>query len=52
MMHDLRRQWGGRKGVLVTHPLSESTPCVLTKKAGVPAGNSVKLDLENRSVQI
>jgi len=41
----LRKEWGGRKGVLVTHPLSEPTPCVLTKKVDVPTGKTTTLIL-------
>ena len=41
----LRKEWGGRKGVLVTHPLSEAIPCVLTKKVDVPTGKTTTLVL-------
>ncbi len=41
----MRASWGGRNNVLVTHPLSGSTPCVLTKKVDVPRGKTTKLTL-------
>ena len=41
----LRAEWGGRKNVLVTHPLDENAGCVLTKKVRVPAGKKTKLRL-------
>ena len=41
----LRTEWGGRKNVLVTHPLSETTACVLSKKVEVPAGKKTALHL-------
>jgi hypothetical protein len=34
----LRAEWGGRKNVLVTHPMSTAKPCVLSRKMNVPAG--------------
>lgn len=42
----LRTEWGGRKNVLVTHPLAESVPCILTKKVSVAKGKKVKLVLD------
>ena len=41
----LRDDWGGRKKVLVTHPLSRSVPCVLSRKVEVPAGKKTVLGL-------
>ncbi len=41
----LRAEWGGRKNVLVTHPLDENTGCVLSKKVKVPAGEKTTLRL-------
>jgi len=41
----LREEWSGRKRVLVTHPLSEAVPCVLTKKVDVPEGKRSTLIL-------
>ena len=41
----LREEWGGRKNVLVTHPMSCLAPCVLTKEVDVPAGKTTTLDL-------
>ena len=34
----LRDEWGGRKNVLVTHPMSTVKPCVLSRKVTLPAG--------------
>ena len=41
----LRAEWGGKKNVLVTHPLDENTGCVLSKKIKVPAGKKTRLRL-------
>lgn len=41
----LRAEWGGRKNVLVTHPLDPETPCVLSRKVDVPAGKKTTLRL-------
>jgi len=41
----LRAEWGGRKNVLVTHPTSTMTPCVLTKEVDVPSGKRTTLVL-------
>jgi hypothetical protein len=41
----LRAEWGGKKNVLVTHPLDEQTGCVLSKKIKVPAGKKATLRL-------
>ncbi|HUT34855.1 MAG TPA: ADP-ribosylglycohydrolase family protein, partial [Planctomycetota bacterium] len=32
----LRAEWGGKRNILVTHPLNQKTPCVLSKKIEVP----------------
>ena len=37
----LRAEWGGRKNVLVTHPLSTSTPCVLSRTVAVSPGGAI-----------
>ncbi len=42
----LRGEWGGRKGVLVTHPMGTDTPCVLGRKLAVPAEGKAVLELE------
>jgi hypothetical protein len=39
----LRPEYGGRKNVLMTHPLDQSTGCVLSKKVQVPAGKKTTL---------
>lgn len=41
----LRDEWGGRKKVLVTHPLDPETPCILSRKLDVPAGKKSVLRL-------
>ncbi|HOX57626.1 MAG TPA: ADP-ribosylglycohydrolase family protein [Candidatus Paceibacterota bacterium] len=41
----LRADWGGKKNVLVTHPLDDHTGCVLSKKTKVPAGKKATLRL-------
>ena len=41
----LRDEWGGRKNVLITHPLSRTTGCTLSKKVDVPAGKQTALHL-------
>jgi hypothetical protein len=35
----------GKKGVLVTHPLSEKTPCVMGKRVDIPPGKKTLLHL-------
>ena len=35
----------GRKNVLMTHPLSQTTACVLSKEVEIPAGKKTKLSL-------
>ena len=42
----LRDKWGGRDNVLVTHPLSESVPCVLTRKLDVSPSTKTTLTLD------
>ena len=34
----LRAEWGGKKNVLLKHPLDPETPCILSCKLKVPAG--------------
>ena len=46
MKPGLRTQWDGRKKVLLTHPLSKTVPCVLSRKLDVPAGKKTTLELE------
>ena len=46
MKPGLRAQWDGRKKVLLTHPLSKTVPCVLSRKIKVPAGKKTILELE------
>ncbi|MDE2714315.1 MAG: sulfatase-like hydrolase/transferase, partial [Verrucomicrobiota bacterium] len=46
MKPGLRTQWDGRKKVLLTHPLSKTVPCVLSRKIEVPVGKKTMLDLE------
>ncbi len=46
MKPGLRTQWDGRKNVLLTHPLSKTVPCVLSRKVEVPAGKKTTLELE------
>ena len=45
MSPGLRDDWGGKKNVLVTHPLNRDTPCVLSKTVDVPAGRKTTLHL-------
>ena len=46
MKPGLRTQWDGRKKVLLTHPLSKTAPCVLSRKIEVPRGKKTILELE------
>ncbi|MGB2807440.1 MAG: ADP-ribosylglycohydrolase family protein [Sedimentisphaerales bacterium] len=41
----LRAEWAGKKNVLMTHPLSRTVGCVLSKKVKVPAGQKTTLRL-------
>jgi hypothetical protein len=41
----LRAEARGRKNVLVTHPLDRDTPCILSRKAAIPAGKRTTLAL-------
>ncbi|NIP25260.1 MAG: hypothetical protein GWN67_12910, partial [Phycisphaerae bacterium] len=41
----LRAEWGGKKNVLLTHPLSRTVGCVLSKKVKIPAGKKTTLQL-------
>jgi hypothetical protein len=41
----LRPSWGGRKNVLVTHPLNKTTGAVLNRKITVPSGKKTALNL-------
>jgi len=46
MKPGLRKTWGSREKVLMTHPLSQSTPCTLTRKVEIPAGKKTSLRLD------
>lgn len=41
----LRPEWGGRKSVLLTHPLDPETPCILTREVVVPKDRKTVLHL-------
>jgi len=41
----IRAQWGNREGVLVTHPLNETAPCVLYRTLDVLPGKQTVLRL-------
>ncbi len=41
----LREEWSGKKNVLLTHPLSRTVGCVLSKKVEIPAGEKTMLHL-------
>jgi len=41
----LLAEWAGKKNVLMTHPLSRTVGCVLSKKVIIPAGKKTKLQL-------
>ena len=41
----LREDWGGRKNVLVVHPLSRDVGCTLSRKIAVPAGKKTTLTI-------
>jgi arylsulfatase A len=43
MKPGLRKEWGGRKNVLLTHPLTRDTPCVLSRSVDIPAGKKTAL---------
>ena len=40
MFPGLQSEWNGKKNVLVTHPLSTTTPCVLSGRVEIPQGKS------------
>ncbi len=48
MQPGLRKEWGGRKNVLVTHPLNGKTPCVLSRSVPIPSGKKTSLELSVR----
>ena len=48
MKPGLRKEWGGRNNVLMTHPLSQHTPCVLFRSLEVPLGKTTALTLRVR----
>jgi hypothetical protein len=41
----LLNEWAGKKNVLMTHPLSHTVGCILSKKVKIPAGKKTKLQL-------
>ena len=41
----LRAEWAGKKNVLMTHPLSRTVGCVLSKKVVIPANKKTTLHL-------
>jgi hypothetical protein len=41
----VRAEWGGKRNVLVTHPLDQQTGCVLSKRVKVDKGQKVTLRL-------
>ena len=43
MKPGVRKEWGGRKNVLLTHPLSKTVPCVLSRNLKIPAGKRTAL---------
>lgn len=43
MKPGLRKEWAGRKNVLLTHPSSRDTPCVLSRSVEIPAGKKTAL---------
>jgi len=43
MKPGLRKTWGGRKNVLLTHPLSREIPCTLSRRINVPTGKKTAL---------
>jgi len=45
----LMAEWGGRKNVLLTHPLSKDKPCVIFRSIDVPAGEKSSLELTVRN---
>jgi hypothetical protein len=46
MKPGLRKEWDGRRKVLLTHPRSQTVPCVLSRKIEVPTGKKTTLELE------
>lgn len=44
MRPGLRAEWAGRNDVLLTHPLSRETPCVLFRTFEVPANKNTALE--------
>ena len=43
MQPGLRKEWSGRKNVLLTHPLSPEVPCVLSRRVTIPTGKRTLL---------
>ena len=46
MTPGLRPEWGGRGNILVTHPLSETVPCVLSRSITIPSEGEPTLVLD------
>ncbi|MEE2641071.1 MAG: sulfatase [Planctomycetota bacterium] len=44
-----RAEWKGRKKVLLTHPLSRSVPCILSRKISVPANKKTLLNFSTNN---
>ncbi len=42
----LRDKWGGRDNVLISYPLRDFVPCVLTRKVDAPIGKKTTLTLD------
>lgn len=49
MSPGLRKDWGGRKNVLMTHPLNQKTPCVLSRSVELSEGKPASLELGVRN---
>ena len=47
MKPGLRKEWGGRKNVLLTHPLSQETPCILSRSLDVPEAATLRLTVRD-----
>ena len=43
MKPGLRKEWAGRKNVLLTHPRSPDAPCILSRRVEVPTGKKTTL---------
>ncbi len=45
MLPGLYDEWDGRKSILVTHPYSQTIPCVIARDYDVPASGNTKLHI-------